>query len=570
MRSLATVTVVIFLLVAVGTARAQLIVEDFDSQITGSPPGWMWWCNGSSGTILVDDTTFRGTSGQSVELIRTDFDDYTFGFGRNFRPIDGPAELSYYFRVESTAEEVLTAVGGNNAGHQVAWWVGVGGEVGDAIGTHSHGEGWNHVMDVAADTWYGVTLEIDPTTFTYDITVWEDDNPANTATETGIAFRDGSDVEVIDQVQFGNFSEAVAGPAASAFVDDVVFMGVRILNDGFERANTSAWSTSTRPRTTITGCGQTVTTDAILTTDLVCTGEEDKSYVIDVGGSNITLDLGGHVLTGHPEGNVIWILNVEGVTVQNGVIKDSLSGIGISDSTTITVQDVMVQNLVDTVPEHNLAGVGASNSDDILVRDCFFDFYWTHHRAALNLATSEVTADNIEVSDGGMGVDISGGLETPGTVATIVNSRFFGSHTHGILVQRTEQSLIADNEFDHCEEGVTCDTHLPGTITGVTVEDNSIRFSHVGVHFWGNESSSIVNNDIAFGWNGILLDQNMMCLDPLFEGECYFATDNVVSGNYVTNNYTDLRHHASATGNTWTDNICQSKEGAEIPPCTGP
>ena len=87
------------------------------------------------------------------------------------------------------------------------------------IGTLSHSGGWNHVMDVAADTWYGVTLEIDPTSFTYDITVWEDDDPANTATETGIAFRDGSDVEVIDQFQFGNFSDAVAGPAAAAFVD---------------------------------------------------------------------------------------------------------------------------------------------------------------------------------------------------------------------------------------------------------------------------------------------------------------------------------------------------------------
>ena len=206
MRCFISSFVLVVLAISVGIVDAQFIVEDFDSQTTGSPPAWLWWNNGSSGTILVDETIYRGSTGKSVELVRTTFDHYTFGFGRNFRPVDGPAELTYHFRVDSTTEEVLTAIGGNNAGHQVAWWVGVGGAVGDAIGTHSHSGGWNHVMDVAADTWYVVTLEIDPTTFTYDITVWEDDNPANTATETGIAFRDGSNVEVIDQFQFGYFS----------------------------------------------------------------------------------------------------------------------------------------------------------------------------------------------------------------------------------------------------------------------------------------------------------------------------------------------------------------------------
>jgi len=122
--------------IALATAAdAQLIVDGFDDQTTGSPPAWLWWNNGSSGTILVNETTYRGLSGKSVEFFRTTFDGYGFGFGRNFPPIDGPAELTYHFRVGSTTEEVLTAVGGNNAGHQVAWWVGVGGSLGNAIGT---------------------------------------------------------------------------------------------------------------------------------------------------------------------------------------------------------------------------------------------------------------------------------------------------------------------------------------------------------------------------------------------------------------------------------------------------
>ena len=74
--------IVVFLVLAVGVADAQLIVETFDSEITGSPPAWLWWNNGSSGTTLVDDSVYRGTSGKSVEVIRTDFDGAGFGFGR--------------------------------------------------------------------------------------------------------------------------------------------------------------------------------------------------------------------------------------------------------------------------------------------------------------------------------------------------------------------------------------------------------------------------------------------------------------------------------------------------------
>jgi hypothetical protein len=561
---------VLMLALAVGDAGAQMIVDDFDSQATGAHPEWGWWHNGRSGSIVIDESTYRGTSGKSVRLTRTAFDGYRFGFGRNFRSLDGPAELTFYFLAESTDDDILTVVGGNNADHRVAWWIGVGGDAGHAVGAYSESSGWTQVMGVSPYTWYGVTLEIDPTSSTFDITVWEDGNPAVSASQYGIPFRNGADVDVIDQIQFANFGESAVSSTASAYVDDISFTGTRILDDGFDFGNTSGWSTSTRPKTTVSGCGQVVTTDAVLTTDLVCTSSEYQSYVIDIGASNITLDLDGHSVTGHPHGLAIQVANVEGVTIKNGVIKDSLVGVGITGSQNVLVQDVMVQNLFNTDPEDFLSGVGTQFSQGVVIRDCFFDFSWTDHRTAVSLATSEVTVDNVEVSDGGVGVDISGGLETDGTRATVVNSRFFGSHTHGILVQRTEQSSISNNEFDHCEEGVTCDTHLPGTITGVTVESNGIHHVFVGVHFWANESCSVLDNVISSGWRGIVLDQNMPCLVATDPSECYYATGNLVSGNEVDGFITDLYHHSLATGNTWTENTCETKEGAEIPLCLPP
>jgi len=563
--------VFVLLALAVSTVNAQLIVGDFDDLATGSPPPWLWWDNGSSGTILVDEATFRGSSGKSVEIVRTTFDGNNFGFGRNFPPIDGPAELTFFFRAGSTTDEVLTAVGGNNAGHQVAWWIGVGGEVGNAIGTHSHTGGWNHIMNVAADTWYGVTLDVDPDTFTYDITVWEDGFPTNTATETSIPFRDGSDVRVIDQIQFGNFSDAVAGPAASAFVDDVEFIGARVLNDDFESGNTGQWSWSTRPRTVITTCGQVVTTDAILNDDLSCPSGAWESAAVEAGASDITIDLGGHTITGHPIGIGIKVENVERVTVKNGTVRDFLVEMNVFDADTVTVRDLWLGNLVEGDPDKFLPGLRITQSQNVLVRDCFVEFLPVIHKEAIVAADSRVIIDNVEVKDASVGVNIAGneGISN-GTVATVINSRFVRVNIGGILVHTTDSSQIADNEFDDNEVGVYCDSETEGVITGLTIEDNSIHDGAIGIQFLGTDDSSILGNVIRDNWRGITLESNMGCLDNNTLPSCFFSTGNLVSGNTAFDNFLDYHHDVFATGNTWTDNTCETKEGAEIPACIPP
>ncbi len=485
-------------------------------------------------------------------------------------PIDGPAELTYYFRVGATTDEVLTVLGGNNAGHQVAWWVGVGGSVGSAIGTHSHTGGWNHVMDVVADTWYGVTLEIDPLTFTYDITVWEDGFPTNTATETGIGFRDGSAADHIDQIQFGNFSDAVAGPADSAFIDDVEFIGARVLNDGFESGNTGAWSSSTRPLTMVTACYQTVTTDAILANDLFCDSLEIEAVGVELGASNTFLDLNGHTISHNiPEQNLgigVRANNLEGVTIKNGTIKDFNTGVQLTETDGATVRDLLIRNLANSDPNDFLNGIRSDNSQGILARECFFHFLPVHHRTIVNLADAMATIDNIEVNGGGVGSDISGG--TDGTDCLVINSRFVHTVHSGVLVQTTDNLLIADNEF--VRSPLNIEEHWPGGITSVTIENNLIEDWGIGIFFQGGSNSTIRNNIVrGHDSRGILLGPNMDCPDTPTPA-CYYATDNVVAGNIVTGNPIDLSHHPNALGNTWTDNICETRDGSEIPPCIPP
>jgi hypothetical protein len=571
--------VVAFLVLAVGVADAQLIVENFDSETTGSLPAWPWWNNGTRswnsgtcGTILVDESTYRGTSGKSVELVRTLFDGSGFGFGRNFRPVNGPAELTYYFLVGSAEEEVLTVIGGNNADGQVAWWVSVGGYYENAVATYSDSEGWNHVMDVVPDTWYGVLLEIDIATFTYDITVWEDGVPANTVTETGIAFRSGSTADTIDQIQFGNFSDSSLSFTDYAFIDDVTFIGTTVLKDGFESANTSGWSLSTRPRTTVTSCYQTIVTDAVLNADLVCDTGVYESVAVEFGASNITFDLNGYTIWGHPLGIGVRAMDVDGVTIKNGTIQDFLSGLDLVRNNVATVQDLKISNLVEDDPDNFLPALRINRGQGVVVRDSFFEFLPVMHKEAIVLATSEVTIDNIETKDGSVGVNISsdGNESNDGSDATVINSRFVGSVGGAVLVQCTDNSRVADNEFDRNEEAIHGDAVWAGRITGLTIEGNSMHDGYMGVLFMGISGSSILDNVVHDNSLGITLQSNMECLDDATRPDCFYSTGNVVNGNEATDNFLDLHHREYATGNTWVDNICQTKEGAEIPSCTAP
>jgi hypothetical protein len=69
---------------------------------------------------------------------------------------------------------------------------------------------------------------------------------------------------------------------------------------------------------------------------------------------------------------------------------------------------------------------------------------------------------------------------------------------------------------------------------------------------------------------GVLMDSIMGCPPDDHQEGCYYATNNLISGNHVTGAFRDLWHHPYATGNTWLNNTCQYWEGAEIEPCIAP
>lgn len=230
-------------LVGAVPAEAQLIVESFDSHTTGSPPPSPWWYWGTSGTILVDDTVYHGVSGKSAEFNRVSFDYQPFTAGRYLDPpLEGQGEMSYAFRLGGGSDrEVLCVFGHNIDNNAVAWWVTHGGWFGNAVATYSETQGWTHVMDVSSDIWYGVHLDIDVDSHSYDITVWEEANSTNTATVMDVDFRNLLLANPVDDIQVGDFYASFSD-SRTAHLDDLRLVGPRVFVDDFESGDTGAWS----------------------------------------------------------------------------------------------------------------------------------------------------------------------------------------------------------------------------------------------------------------------------------------------------------------------------------------
>lgn len=223
-------------------AEAQLIQDDFDAYTVGTSPPAPWWYWGTSGTFLVDDTTPYGGTGSSLEIDRVAFDYQPFTIGRGLiPPLEGQGEMSYFFRLTGSGDrETLCVFGHNYANNAVAWWVTHGGWFGNAVATYSETQGWTHVKDVVNDTWYGVRLDIDVSTHSYDITVWEAADPSNTTTVTGLDFRNLLLADPVDDIQIGDFYDSFSD-SRSAYLDDLRLVGPGIFSDGFESGNTGAW-----------------------------------------------------------------------------------------------------------------------------------------------------------------------------------------------------------------------------------------------------------------------------------------------------------------------------------------
>jgi hypothetical protein len=324
-------------------------------------------------------------------------------------------------------------------------------------------------------------------------------------------------------------------------------------------------------------CGQTITQDTILTEDLVCS--PDTEYAIVIGASNITLDLGGHTISGYTPRTGVFANGHEGISIRNGTIDGFNVGVFIIETNSVTLEHLTVRNMDISDPNHFLFGIALVGSQKVVVKDSLFEFLTVAHKEAVEVFDSFVDVSNIEVRGGGAGVSFSFAGEVCDPVnspsnGTVRNSRFSNIYVAGIWIACSSSALIENNHFSGCPDcilGIQGESPFLGAVTGLKIKDNFIHDTFLGIEFRGISQSSILNNYVFDneGW-GIAMRQSLGCLAPQPGWECFYSTSNVIADNQTWGNFTDLYHFEDSLGNTWERNTCEWKDGTEIPECTPP
>jgi hypothetical protein len=164
--------------------------------------------------------------------------------------------------------------------------------------------------------------------------------------------------------------------------------------------------------TPITACGQLVTTDAVLTADLVCAG----SGVV-VGASGITIDLNGFTLRGGSAYYGIDDPGYDGVTVENGVLRNFDVGVYAHD------------------------GADEVRVSDLLASGNFYGVYISGNKVWLKSASASGNAVGVHVQGDSARVQTAtavgnqlDGISIDGDAASVRSSTASGNGADGIVL----------------------------------------------------------------------------------------------------------------------------------------
>lgn len=348
------------------------------------------------------------------------------------------------------------------------------------------------------------------------------------------------------------------------------FFAVRAVDEASNRGGVSSTSPGAVAHIV---CGQIITENTLLATDLSCPPGNVQALVI--GAPNILLDLGGHTISGHAPGIGVFAIGQEGVTIKNGAIEGFNAGVFIIESHRAILEYLTVRNLESDDPGNAIFGLQIQGSQDVIVRDSSFEFLVVAHKEAVEIYESYVDVSNIEVRGGGAGVNFSfAGACDPvnrPSNGTVRNSKFSNIAIAGIEVACSSYAWIEGNVFSAEPAvgiGIQGDAWAPGDVTGLTIKNNFILDTLIGIEFRGILDSNISNNQVSNNqiW-GVAIRQSLGCITPQPGWECFYSTGNGIADNQTWGNGLDLYHYELALGNTWQQNTCTTKDGSEIPPC---
>jgi hypothetical protein len=250
------------------------------------------------------------------------------------------------------------------------------------------------------------------------------------------------------------------------------------------------------------GCGDTVTEDVTLTSNLLC----PQMSGLVIGADGVTIDLAGHALDGGISGS-IGIDNSAGhddVTVRDG----SVTGW----STAIDARDALRNRILNVDTSARSTAIVFDGGQGHLVRnsDAFGRLWGIDSRGSdavevahssaqgslgggMNLSGDGVRVVENEVSfPGGEGVDQQG-IRLVGSVARIARNRVGGWALGGIVVAGSDNALVRNEAFDTVLPDFTDPPASAGD--GIFVSAFSVRTLLRGNSLHDNEGDGIETQD---------------------------------------------------------------------------
>jgi hypothetical protein len=233
-------------------------------------------------------------------------------------------------------------------------------------------------------------------------------------------------------------------------------------------------------------CGDTITQDTILDSDVVCVGESYGVTGVTIAADGVTLDLGGHVIDAansyeDPDSNGIATDGPRtGLTIRNGRVSGFSSGVRMSASNSV-VERLRLEN--------GSAGVLLDGDDDLVRRTRIFNtgefgllVHGVRATAARNVVTGPLTCLGVSGDDVRALRNVLSGCYEAGGVAG-----YSGAIVTGNRVTRSaygfsafgDGAVIAHNDFSG-NDGFGLSVADPHAIVDKNVANENVLENYEG------------------------------------------------------------------------------------------
>jgi len=319
-------------------------------------------------------------------------------------------------------------------------------------------------------------------------------------------------------------------------------------------------------------CGDTVTTDTTLDSDLTCT----TTSGLIIGADDITIDLNGHTISGAACGFCHGIRNGDFSATANpsptfgfddvkikgpGTIVGFEQGIRGDTVSKFTIENVIVRDQTSS------SAIDILDSEDVKIKKVFISITTVSGSIeAIRLQNvDDVKVENVHVVGGAVGVNFGCGScdgTEPPTNGVIKDSTFV-NNGNGIFLAQTTDAKVKNNVVSGSSGtailvGLKCFVGSFPAVTNVEISKNVVSNNDSsGITLCTADDSKVDKNIVTGnGGNGIrVLDSD----------------DNKIEKNIaIGNTGDDMKQDGTSSGNTWKKNTCITKDQAGSGPIDCP